>query len=263
MARWWLVLLGLAACERAHTYDLRGTVVEVRPPDHVVIEHDAIPGFMDAMTMPFGVADAALVAPLTPGDLVEGQLSVWPKRSELTALRVVAHVDPPPTDGLPEPIAVGQAFPPTAVALSGSESLVLGAPQPRAVLATFLYTRCPLPEMCPATVSHLQTLQTALLQDPVLLVAITLDPEHDTVDVLDSFATQVGATRERWRFARPDVAELPDLALRSGLTLGRDGETIVHGRAWVLIDTQGVVRLRAGDDTIDAARVRAALMEAR
>ncbi len=47
-------------------YEGTGTVREVLD-DHVRIEHDAIPGFMDAMTMSFEVADPSLLEGLEPG----------------------------------------------------------------------------------------------------------------------------------------------------------------------------------------------------
>ena len=47
-------------------YEGTGTVAELLET-HVRIEHDAIPGFMDAMTMSFEVADPSLLADIEPG----------------------------------------------------------------------------------------------------------------------------------------------------------------------------------------------------
>ena len=48
---------------------MRGVVQEI-PPDHrhVTIKHEAIPGYMAAMTMDFSVRDTNALASLAPGD---------------------------------------------------------------------------------------------------------------------------------------------------------------------------------------------------
>jgi protein SCO1/2 len=54
-----------AAMDDVTFYEGTGTVTEILE-DHVRIEHDAIPGFMDAMTMSFEVADPSLLG-VKPG----------------------------------------------------------------------------------------------------------------------------------------------------------------------------------------------------
>ena len=58
-------------------YPVRGTVVQVDFPDgRVVLDHEEIPDFMDAMTMPFAVRDRALLNGLDAGDVVSATLVV-------------------------------------------------------------------------------------------------------------------------------------------------------------------------------------------
>ena len=58
-------------------YRLRGVVKKVEPElDHLTIQHEAIPGFMDAMRMRFAYKDKAVLGKLKPGDYVEGTLRV-------------------------------------------------------------------------------------------------------------------------------------------------------------------------------------------
>ena len=50
-------------------YPLRGVVKKVEPElDHLTIQHEAIPGFMDAMRMRFAYKDKAVLDKLKPGD---------------------------------------------------------------------------------------------------------------------------------------------------------------------------------------------------
>ena len=68
-------------------YEIRGTIVAVDTPRRIVeIDHEAIPGVMPAMTMPYEVADAGLLAGISPGDRVRGTLRVDSRGYVITAL---------------------------------------------------------------------------------------------------------------------------------------------------------------------------------
>jgi protein SCO1 len=63
----------------------------------------------------------------------------------------------------------------------------------------FFYTRCP--DTCPLQSAHLARLQTELAHVPdVLLVSITVDPDHDTLGVLTAYAARFNADPRRWLF---------------------------------------------------------------
>ncbi len=63
----------------------------------------------------------------------------------------------------------------------------------------FFYTRCP--DTCPLQSAHLARLQAELSGVPdVLLVSITVDPDHDTRAVLSEYAARFRAEPSRWLF---------------------------------------------------------------
>src|SRR4051812_22036597 len=56
-------------------YFVRGAVKAVKPDEHqLVIAHEDIPNFMDAMTMPFRVKDAAILTSVAIGEQITFQL---------------------------------------------------------------------------------------------------------------------------------------------------------------------------------------------
>ncbi len=57
-------------------YDAVGTIITIINEDHVKIEHDEIPGFMNAMTMNFEVKDPSLLQDLEPGMDVRFRVAV-------------------------------------------------------------------------------------------------------------------------------------------------------------------------------------------
>ena len=66
-----------AQAEQAKRYDLKGKIVSIdKEKMQLVIDHDAIPGFMGAMTMPYAVKVAGSLENLTPGDQITAQVVV-------------------------------------------------------------------------------------------------------------------------------------------------------------------------------------------
>ena len=69
------------------------------------------------------------------------------------------------------------------------EAVVFEELRGRPTLLTFIYTRCPMPEMCPATTLRFQEVQKALApeqREQVRLVSISFDP-FDTPEVLAEY----------------------------------------------------------------------------
>ncbi len=116
-------------------------------------------------------------------------------------------------------------------------------------VANFIFTRCSGP--CPAMTSHMAQLHDRLRQHPdwprIRLVTFSVDPQHDTPDVLTEYARWAKADPARWLFltgTRDQVWQL----IRNGfkLPIGEDtaGATgpIFHSQKFVLVDGDSQVR---------------------
>jgi protein SCO1/2 len=65
----------IVATSDTKIYNLRGKVVTVdATTDFVTVDHEAIPGFMDAMTMSYKLKDANVTAKLHPGDHITAKV---------------------------------------------------------------------------------------------------------------------------------------------------------------------------------------------
>ncbi len=69
-------------------------------------------------------------------------------------------------------------------------------------VAAFIFTRCK--SSCPVITARMRQLQDELADSNVRLVSISVDPEHDTPEVLTEFARGYGADPDRWWFLRGD-----------------------------------------------------------
>jgi len=71
------------------TYKIHGTIVAVHAQDKSAsIDADAIPGFMDAMTMEYTIRDDAALAKLKPQDKITGDLIADPSGAYVVNVKI-------------------------------------------------------------------------------------------------------------------------------------------------------------------------------
>lgn len=250
------------------TYTLKGVVRGVDPAAGVVtIAHEEIPGFMKAMTMEFTPRDRAGLAELAAGDEVEGPLEVVREGGairdyNLLRLEVVnpaprvLKVDPATGKAalVPKPpvLRPGEAVPDFAMTTQEGKTLRLSDLRGEVVVLTFIYTRCPLPDYCPAIDGKFRRLADRLSavkgrSERVRLLSVSFDPEHDTPEALRKHAATVGGRPPLWTFAVATHEELRKVAERLGLVYGPMPNEIVHNLCTAVIAPDGTLaRLDVG-----------------
>jgi Cu/Ag efflux protein CusF len=78
----------------AKRYPLAGRVVSVNPgSQQVVVQHGDIPGFMDAMTMPYSVKDSKQLSSLAPNDEITADVVVNGDDIHLDNIKVTKKAD--------------------------------------------------------------------------------------------------------------------------------------------------------------------------
>jgi protein SCO1/2 len=81
---------------QAQRYSLKGKVTSIEKPTHeVVVDHEAIPGFMGAMEMPYPVADAASLDKIAKGDEIRADLVVTDGRPQLENIVITKKASAP------------------------------------------------------------------------------------------------------------------------------------------------------------------------
>jgi protein SCO1/2 len=126
----------------------------------------------------------------------------------------------------------------------------------RVCIVSFIFTRCPL--SCPRISTVMKSLQDRLENTQVLLVSLSVDPDHDTPAVLDAYGKRFGARPDRWWFltgSRPLIYELIErrfkLSVAANPTSDPDGngEVISHSDRLALVDRGRVVGLFDSKDS--------------
>jgi protein SCO1 len=238
----------LVLAEESQAYNVRGIVREARPAkSQLVVKHEEIPGYMDAMTMPFRVRDRALLDAVKPGDIITFDLQVTEEDHWIEALKVVGRSEEkPPAKKTVDiaPFKPGDELPELTFTDESGKPLRLQDYRGKALAITFIYTRCPLPDFCPLLAEKFRTVQQTLIADPQApknwqLLSMTIDPEHDTVEVLKRYSEAQRADASHWKFATGELRDITILGLRSGMEFWEGGSEITHNMRTLIFDAQG------------------------
>jgi protein SCO1/2 len=238
-------------------YKLRGKVVsDNQATGEVTVNHQAIPGFMDAMTMPYKLKDPTILSELHPGDVITADVLVSQAADAnvfLDHIVVVAQgkADYRPVVSYHVPTA-GDKVPDFKLRNQDGRTIHLNQFRGKDLLITFIYTRCPLPNFCPLVTHNFAAIHNQLNADPALkgrahLLCVSFDPEHDTPDRLRAYGAQyIGSDSKtafaNWDFAVPEKPVLMEMSkfFDVGITNEAD-QTITHTLSTTLIGPDGKV----------------------
>jgi protein SCO1 len=246
-----------AASTAYKTYKVRGKVVSTNAASgEVTLDHEAIPGFMEAMTMPYKLKDANILSELHPGDIITADLLVSQNADADVMLDHIVVVGQAKPDYKPKVSyhvpAPGDAVPDFKLRNQDGRAIHIGQFKGRALLITFIYTRCPLPTFCPRVTRYFAAINRQLasnrsLYDKTHLLCVSFDPAHDTPERLPAYGeSYIGSDAKdafsHWDFAVPDKQELAKMAqyFDVGMTQGADG-SITHTLSTTLVGPGGKV----------------------
>lgn len=209
------------------TYEVKGRVAGIDDGGKtLVVKHEEIPGYMPPMIMPLPVADPGMTASLQPDDAIQFELTVsgdstWIASVQSLPDSAVARNPAQTTRQMPsasslnegpQPLQEGDPLPAdvTLVDQTG-EPIEMGDFRGRALVLTFIYTSCPLPDYCPLMSKRFATLQPRLRErfgTQAHLLSISFDPATDTPAVLRDYAAEYTDRLDTWTFATGDTSQV-------------------------------------------------------
>jgi protein SCO1/2 len=263
MKRWALVvavfLLTAAHAWTAQKYDVRGLVLKVDPPrKSMLVSCESIPGYMEAMTMPFTVRESGMLEGLRPGTAVDFTLVVDEDSSYADNVRARAfenlELDPTqarrmrllekmvaPPSSLPGALAVGQPVPDFTLTDQNRREVKLSQFAGKVVAVTFVYTRCPFPNYCYRLSNNFGQLQKRFKEQmgrDLVLLTIVIDPANDGPEALTKYARIWKAESDGWHFLTGPLPEIQQLSRKFGMNFYPDEALLVHSFHTAVIDRQ-------------------------
>ena len=249
-----ILLLAALACSHRKTYPLQG---EVRGKDlatnEVTVNHGDIPGFMPAMTMPYKVKNTAMLQELQPGDRIAAEVVVsqdgndyWLENIRITDESGRGKVQPAELHML----MPGEKVPDVPLVNQDGQTIHLKDFSGKAVLVTFIYTRCPVPTFCPRLSSQFARIHSELKTTPddyskTQLLTISFDPKYDTPAVLRKYGLAYlegdASGFSQWDFASTKETDMRRLAQAFGLDYQEQDNQISHTMNIALIAPDGTL----------------------
>ena len=116
----------------------------------------------------------------------------------------------------------------------------------RVAAVTFIFTRCTA--TCPVLTPMMSLVQERLGRDfgsKIAFASITVDPEHDTPEMLKLYAQAYGADVPGWSFLTGPPPVIADLTRRYGVLASKNADgDIEHSFLTSIVDQRGILRVQ-------------------
>jgi protein SCO1/2 len=230
-----LLLPNGGLCWAEQQYPVTGMVLKVDQLHRTfVVSCRSVPGYMDAMVMPFEVRKVKDLDGLTPGVEVNFTLVVEKESNyaEHLQIRQYESVEQDPLtarrlkllDRLSHPgstsaraLAIGQRVPNFTLIDQNRHHVTLSQFSGKVVAINFIYTSCALPNFCFRSSNNFGVLQKRFKESmgrELVLLTVTFDPRRDQPDVLARYARTWKADPATWHFLTgsvPDIQHVTNL----------------------------------------------------
>src|SRR6202453_4190323 len=253
----WL-LLSTGSAWAAQQFSVTGMVLKVDQPHKIfVVSCQSIPGYMDAMVMPFEVRQVKDLDGLAPGMTVDFSLVIdkesnYAERIQirhyesveqdpLTArrLKLLTQISHPATA---KALAIGQAVPDFTLIDQSQHRVTFSKFAGKVVAINFIYTSCALPNFCFRSSNNFGVLQTRFqgqMGRELVLLTVTFDPQRDHPDVLAKYAKTWKADPATWHFLTGSVPDIQHVSNMFGVDYFPDEGLMDHSLHTAIINRQG------------------------
>jgi protein SCO1 len=247
-----------AANPAQKSYPIRGEIVDLdRPRQVLIIHHEEIPGYMPAMTMEFnapgldfaqfrvGQKLAALMGPAVD--------AIFP----LTGIRFLDTKEDAAVEAAARKLRedtftrgrnafreVGETAPSFTLYNQDGVAVSFDRFRGQRVVLNFIFTRCPVPTMCPASTAKMMALQAAAKARNIpnlQLVSISFDSAYDTPPVLRAYADARGIDTFNFSFLTGPENAIRDLLIQFGVVVEPGDNLSRHSLSTVLIGADGKI----------------------
>jgi len=191
-----LIILIVSSCSNSKKiYDVTGVVLEINLDNNkILIDHDSIPNFMMPMVMHFNIENKNVVKSLSENDSVKFKFIITETSSYATDFNIIGkHIGNDDGDDFWEDDEyskkeIGEKLSNVNLLDINAKTTSLDDYSGKFVFISFIFTRCPVPNMCPAVVIKNGVIARNFKDnDNVKLVMVSFDYLYDTPEILKSF----------------------------------------------------------------------------
>jgi len=206
------LFFGLSVLLPAH-----GTILGTGPHGTAIVRNDPVTSMLPAQTRAYRLSPLVR-APVGTGidGFIDRSRLPWNWDDAVIAGRFTPGL---PRQGRVIPIDIGSPLPHTSLIDQRGTFIDLAKMFPnKVVVLSFIFTRCPDKDECPAVSAKFAYLQQHLDAARFHLVELTLDPRYDSPLVTERYAAKFGARPQAWSILTGRPSEVSHLLDRFGIS---------------------------------------------
>ena len=198
----------LVSCSKKHKeYDVFGIIQKINSDQKtIIVDHDSIPGFMMPMVMPFNFQNKKDIIGINVGDSVKFKLVLTKKNSYATNFIKLGSVflgDSEDDFWEDEEFSqknIGDFISDVNLVDINDGDIYLSSLNKKFRFISFIFTRCPIPNMCPAVVIKNGVLANNFRRNKdIELIMVSFDYIYDSPEILKEFYGESINNYENWR----------------------------------------------------------------
>lgn len=241
--------VGFGASARPETngqcFSVSGVIQDLKADGQtVVITHEAIPGYMTAMTMPFKAREPAQLAGRRIGDQISFLFHVTETESWIDQIAKIGQVAAKTAAAAPEPAKSRHPLMDFNFTNELGQAVSLGSFRGQALAITFFFTRCPVPDYCPRLSRNFEEAAAKLLAQSSAptnwhFLSVSFDTEFDTPAILKAYGEGYHYDARHWSFLTGPADKVAELAALSAVKFDRANGLFNHNFRTLIIDAGG------------------------
>jgi protein SCO1/2 len=240
-------------------HTVQGVLIDVdREKGSITVSCDSIPGYMDAMVMPFEVRNLAILKTIEPGATVRFTMVEQGHEDYAVDLQAVkvTNFEAEPTEAerltflhraldptaLARIVPAGEIVPDFTLVDQAQSPTHLAQFRGKVVALTFAYSRCPNPNYCFRMSNNLSQLSRRFHDRTgrdLVLMTIVIDPDNDQAKALERYADTWKADPATWHFLTGKLSDIRAVADLFGMDFWSDEGFLTHSFHTVVIDRDG------------------------
>ena len=201
-----LIILIYSCGENNKTYNVNGVVISIDKSERsIVVDHDSIPGFMMPMVMPFNIKNNDAIKELHPNDSINFKFKITEKTSYAYDFVIVGkrskeiNEDDFWDDDEYKEKKIGEEISNITLINLDGNPVELDQYRDKYVFVSFIFTRCPVPNMCPAVVIKNGVLARKFKEtDKIKFIMVSFDYVYDTPEILTSYYGDAISSFPNW-----------------------------------------------------------------
>ena len=187
-----LFLIG-SNCTNKSTYKVKGVIKDIYPSKmKMLIDHDTIPGFMDPMVMEFNIHPSIDINKFSLKDSVHFLLTLEKKSHYSSSFTIIGksitsdHIYQNSWErDLYDPLEIGDTLSDVSFLNTDNKLIKISDSKGKIRLISYIFSKCPMPDMCPAIVYKNQYLAKHFEETKnVEFLIISFDYIYDSPKIL-------------------------------------------------------------------------------